>query len=123
MLCCVMLLIVNLTFCYFFFARLPVGDSGGQKMAKIPEPWQLQLPLPHPCKYFLRMKIFKHTSVSDIVNAASTNCKLPANCFGLYVSDKEIAADNYSLTSEELALFQSGVAIEVLPFPQCEKRD
>lgn len=46
-------------------ARLPMG-IGGTKQARIPEPWRLQVGMPHPCKFFLRMDMMKSTSVGEI---------------------------------------------------------
>lgn len=46
--------------------RLPIGGSG-HKEARIPVPWRLQLPMPSPCKYFLRMDIQRSTTVQQIM--------------------------------------------------------
>ncbi len=48
------------------FYRLPLSSLGGHKEARIPQPWRLQLSMPPPCKYFLRMNMFQHTTVQDI---------------------------------------------------------
>jgi len=46
-------------------ARLPVGGEG-HKDARIPNPWKLQIAMPHPCKYFLRMELLKDSTMEDI---------------------------------------------------------
>jgi hypothetical protein len=46
--------------------RLPMGQNS-IKEARIPDPWRMQLPLPNPCKYFLRMDLYKSTAVIDIL--------------------------------------------------------
>ena len=65
------------TICYTFVGvyvlelwcciRLPISKNGGRKAAKIPNPWRLQIPLPKPCKYFLRMDVYKHTGPTEIM--------------------------------------------------------
>lgn len=45
--------------------RLPLS-TGARKEARIPEPWRLQLTLPSPCKYFLRMDVMRDTTVAMI---------------------------------------------------------
>ncbi len=45
--------------------RLPLNDLL-HKEARIPNPWKLQVSLPSPCKYFLRMDLLKATTVLDI---------------------------------------------------------
>ena len=44
---------------------LPV-DGVGHKEARIPNPWQLQLSMPQPCKFFLRMDVLRDTTMADI---------------------------------------------------------
>ena len=34
--------------------------------ARVPEPWRLQLSMPHPCKFFLRLDTFQDTTVRFI---------------------------------------------------------
>jgi hypothetical protein len=41
-------------------------NVGGHKEARIPEPWRLQLPLPSPCQFFLRMDVRRHTTLAEI---------------------------------------------------------
>lgn len=47
-------------------SRLPIG-YGARKEARLPEPWRLQLSMPNPCKYFLRMDVRRHTTIADIM--------------------------------------------------------
>lgn len=58
--------------------RLPIGNSPlAKKEARIPNPWRLQLSLPkHLCKkaFFLRMDVFRSTTLADILNEVSTQC-------------------------------------------------
>lgn len=57
------------------------------KEARIPEPWQLQLLMPLPCKYFLRMNVNRQTSILEIKIAASKQCKLREECFDVFAND------------------------------------
>jgi hypothetical protein len=68
--------------------RLPLS-AAARKEARIPVPWRLQLSMPYPCKYFLRMNVAKSTTVAQIVSQASSQCrtaskqKVPSDCFKL----------------------------------------
>jgi len=56
-----------------------VGGTG-RKEARIPEPWRLQLALPRPCAYFLRMDVDRHSTAADVLYVARTPsplCLLP----------------------------------------------
>jgi len=56
-----------------------VGGTG-RKEARIPEPWRLQLALPRPCAYFLRMDVDRHSTAADVLYVARTpsfSCLLP----------------------------------------------
>ena len=53
--------------------RLPLGGVG-RKECRIPTPYRLQLPLPTPCSYFLRLDVFRHTTVNEILQAALKAC-------------------------------------------------
>ncbi|RYY81713.1 hypothetical protein EON63_14845 [archaeon] len=47
--------------------RIPGGQEYGNKEARIPQPWRLQLPLPRVCRgFFLRMDIHRYTPLRDI---------------------------------------------------------
>ena len=78
---------------------LPLGSVGTGKMARIPQPWQLQLPLPYPCKYFVRMNIFKQTHIHEIITAAEKTCKLDKDCLYLMNDDKVIDPGQDALSS------------------------
>eukprot|EP01036_Dinobryon_divergens_P025422 gene25423-33968_t len=64
--------------------RLPV-DGVGHKEARIPNPWQLQLSMPQPCKFFLRMDVLRDTTMADISKRASAQCAFPSTCFHIQV--------------------------------------
>lgn len=54
-------------------------------------------------------------------DAAAKTCKLAPECFGLFVSDKEVTHEDMRITtSEDMELFQNDIAIEVLPICQNE---
>ncbi len=52
------------------------------KQAIIPEPFQLQLRFPPPCKYFFRANIFPSSTLLEVQEQARTLCqyRLPSNC-------------------------------------------
>jgi hypothetical protein len=64
--------------------RLPLS-AAAHKEARIPERWRLQMIMPKPCKYFLRMDVGRRTSITEIQRAASQHCSphvsLPPECF------------------------------------------
>lgn len=59
------------------------------KQVRVPEPFQLQVALPSPsCKFFLRMNVYKHTTVRDILDTACYQCRqLPTHCMSLTISN------------------------------------
>lgn len=64
--------------------RLPLGP-GGRKEARIPNPFRLQLAMPAPCKYFLRVDLFKTDFLGKILEAAAAQCKfVTMNCLFLH---------------------------------------
>mmetsp|Transcript_17383 Transcript_17383/g.16722 ORF Transcript_17383/g.16722 Transcript_17383/m.16722 type:complete len:493 (-) Transcript_17383:36-1514(-) len=69
--------------------RLPLSSSGS-KEARIPEPWRLQLSMPSPCKYFLRIDVTRITTLSQILHAAGKQCKISPSCFTLTADDKPL---------------------------------
>lgn len=57
---------VDVTFaCVTSPYRLPLSGSA-VKEGRIPDPWKLQLSMPSPCKYFLRMDVYRDTTIQDI---------------------------------------------------------
>eukprot|EP00597_Dinobryon_sp_UTEXLB2267_P005564 CAMPEP_0170078678 /NCGR_PEP_ID=MMETSP0019_2-20121128/15237_1 /TAXON_ID=98059 /ORGANISM="Dinobryon sp., Strain UTEXLB2267" /LENGTH=331 /DNA_ID=CAMNT_0010291731 /DNA_START=1499 /DNA_END=2494 /DNA_ORIENTATION=+ len=77
--------------------RLPVGGEG-HKEARIPNPWKLQIAMPHPCKYFLRMDLLRDSTMDDISKRASNQCVFQSECFMIQVLQSEgieMNADNY----------------------------
>lgn len=88
--------------------RLPMSGSE-LKQAKIPEPWRLQVPMPSPCKHFLRMDVFKHTTIKSLKEEASKLCQQPAGCFLFYADDALLSDDETALSS---GLFGRRIALE-----------
>eukprot|EP01038_Epipyxis_sp_PR26KG_P014660 gene14660-19696_t len=88
--------------------RLPLSNAAN-KEARIPEPWKLQILMPSPCKYFLRMDLFKHVKISEIIDKASTQCKYPKECFAMYGNDILLSFDE---TVEESGFFSLKKIIE-----------
>ena len=80
--------------------RLPL-DGVGQKECRIPRPWRLQLPMPHPCRNVLRVDLLAKTLVSDILSAAAEQCRMPEHCFSLAPSSSQEAAPLDSAISVE----------------------
>jgi hypothetical protein len=72
--------------------------DGSARLARIPSPWKLQLALPAPCKYFVRMDIFKETHIYEIITAAEKKCKLK-DCLVLMSDDKVIDPGQDALSS------------------------
>jgi hypothetical protein len=87
---------------------LPI--DGSKKMARIPSPWRLQLPMPAPCKYFLRMDIYKDTKLIEILTTAEKICQLAEGCISL-ISDQEIL-DSYA-TAESSNLFNINKTLKI----------
>jgi hypothetical protein len=86
---------------------LPI-DGLGVKRCRIPQPWRLQLPMPHPCKNFLRMDLLRDTSISAILGAASSQCRMPIHCFSLApISAQEAGLLDSGATVEESDLFNA----------------
>jgi hypothetical protein len=78
--------------------RLPLSTNyEAIKEARIPEPWRLQISLPSPCSYFLRMDLQKDTTINQILTKAAQRCKIAPSCLYLVTYDHDHAA---SLTSE-----------------------
>ena len=63
-----------------FYAR-----PASRKIARIPDPWQIQLPMPEPsCRFFLRINVYRDMSTGDILDAAAEQCRdLPPSCISM----------------------------------------
>jgi hypothetical protein len=69
------------------------SKPGIRKTARIPNPWQIQIALPNPCKYFLRWNVYRDMSTADILRAATKQCRdLPEHCMNL-VEDQDDGRD------------------------------
>lgn len=65
------------------------AKPGTRKTARIPSPWQIQLPMPPPCKFFLRSNVYEDMTTSDILRVATKQCRdLPEHCMDL-VEDQD----------------------------------
>lgn len=65
---------------------------GIRKTARIPNPWQIQLPMPVPCRHFLRSNVYRDMTVSDILITATKQCRdLPQHCMNLIDEDEDRA--------------------------------
>jgi len=73
--------------------------DGSARLARIPSPWKLQLALPNPCKYFVRMDIFKETHVHEIITAAEKICYKLKDCLVLVSDEKVIDPGQDALSS------------------------
>ena len=69
---------------YVAIYRNKIGHEGGQKEARIPNPFRLQIAMPKPCKFFVRVDMYKDDHVHKIKDEASAQC----NKFGLDVSSE-----------------------------------
>ena len=90
--------------------RLPIGP-GGKREARIPNPYRLQLALPAPCKYFVRIDLHKTDLLTKIIDAAAKQCKVRADCLYLYdksFPDNELAQKD---TVEASKLFHLSLAL------------
>jgi len=90
--------------------RLPLSSSSS-KEARIPNPWRLQVSMPSPCKYFLRLDVKRDTTMQEVSDAASRHCGLPTQCFTI-VADG--VAVEKATTAEEIDFFNKRQAIKVL---------
>lgn len=88
--------------------RLPLSGSE-LKQAKIPEPWRLQTPMPKPCKHFLRLDVYRHTTIRTLKEEASKQCNHPADCFLIYADDALLSDEETVLSS---GLFGRRLALE-----------
>jgi len=52
--------------------RLPLDGKG--KQCRIPDPWRLQVSMPSPCKFFLRMDVQRDTTIKAITSSAAHQC-------------------------------------------------
>jgi len=96
--------------------RLPL-DGVGHKECRIPQPWQLQLPMPHPCRHFLRINLLATTQVRKILSAAAEQCQMPEHCFALAPSSSQDSVTFDSTASvERIDLFNA-------PHPQLRVLD
>ncbi len=122
-----------------FLSRLPIGGTG-HKEARIPQPWRLQALLPKGCKggSFLRMDLFRHSTIGDIryitrsfsffvsyqrlvVNVAllrscrkraESVCRNIAGVYVLYDSNTGEVLGPDEATVEKVKLFQRKVHVE-----------
>lgn len=83
--------------------RLPLSDDG-VKECRIPEPWQLQVAFPHPCKYFFRLNIYRNTKIQDILSHAAVTCNRPLDCFSISAGSEIL---QLSQTAESSDLFNA----------------
>eukprot|EP01034_Spumella_vulgaris_P025286 gene25287-31724_t len=90
--------------------RLPLSSSH-LKEARIPDPFRLQLSLPSPCKYFLRMDAKRGTTVGEIKKKAASTCKFPPECFILYADNSPL--DDPTATVENTQLFIKSKRLEL----------
>jgi len=96
--------------------RLPVG-SGARKEARIPNPFRVQLTLPTPCNFFVRLDLYRNTKIEEIKLAASTQCKaISPECF-LLTGDGTIIPDNE--TVESSLLFYRSIGLQIKPGSEC----
>ena len=63
-----------------------IGANGGAKEARIPNPFRIQIAIPKPCKYFVRVDVYRNDYIRKIKDEASTQCNLvgldvPSECF------------------------------------------
>ena len=66
--------------------------------------------MPAPCKYFLRMDIYKDTKLIKILTTAEKICQLAEGCISL-ISDQEIL-DSYA-TAESSNLFNINKSLKI----------
>ena len=91
--------------------------AGAQKEARIPNPFRIQLTLPSPCNFFVRMDLFRSTLVDDIKMAASSQCKaISPDCFVL-TADRAVVSDKE--TVESIMLFYKTISLQLKPGPEC----
>jgi len=85
-------------------------DGMQKKMGRIPSPWRIMLPMPTPCKFFLRMDIYKDTLIQEILKYGEKLCHLSDNCLSL-ISD-QIVIDHYA-TAESSNLFNINKTLKI----------
>ena len=61
------------------------GRPANRKTARIPDPWQIQLPMPTPtCRFFLRMNVYRDMTTGSILDTAAKQCRnLPPSCMSM----------------------------------------
>lgn len=92
--------------------RLPVG-SDARKEARIPDPFRLQLTLPQPCNFFMRVDLYRKNTIGQIKEAAYSQCsRIPPECLMLtsLIDGTEIKDDQ---TVESSGLFYKQLVLKV----------
>jgi hypothetical protein len=90
---------------------------GLRKTARIPNPWQIQLPMPEPCRYFLRTNVYTDMTVGDVLTEAAQQCRgLPAECMNMVevASDGSSAVVERGLNVKEADIFNKKLRLELL---------
>jgi len=82
--------------------RLPLGDGGGLKEVRIPDPFRLQIVYPEPCKYFFRMDVFRGTTIQQIIDQAALNCHISSDCLSLSTAVGPLDDVNQTVESTDL---------------------
>jgi len=95
--------------------KIPLSGSA-TKEARIPSPWRLQISMPPPCKYFLRMDTFRGTLISEISESASRLCSLPPSCFTVMADGQPV---DPSSSVEVSDFFNKRQSLSLIDHDQC----
>jgi len=49
--------------------------AGKRREARIPDPFQLQIPMPSPCKFFFRANVYRGTTIQELALQAAAHCR------------------------------------------------
>jgi len=84
-----------------------------KRETRIPDPYQLQLRFPKPCKFFFRTSIYRSSLVGSIEEEANKLCSrhLPPGC--LYIVNEKTSQRLSNSTAEQLDLFNTQLKLEV----------
>lgn len=101
------------------------ASLGSVRQCVVPDPFQLQLRMPRPCRYFFRTNVHPGTTLQELQEEARKLCalRLPPQCLLLQREEDGAAAESLdlSLTSEQANLFNLRLALAVdLQQPECK---
>ena len=92
------------------------GRPASRKTARIPDPWQIQLRMPSPCRFFLRINIYRDMTTGNILDAAAKQCRnLPPICMKMVdiAQDGTTSIMNRSMNVETADLFNRRLKLDL----------